>query len=152
MPLARRVVLSKASCLRTAEEFCPVLDQLVWNTMLRAVLARGARVSGYQAAGAVVRGPANPAIRARRRSIGCKWEAEAFRAPRAPAGPESILRRMSPWLTAIGVFLVGQAAGGAVVGAVIGGVAHSSEEEHGLGPANYPWSHEGMMSSFDASS
>ena len=62
------------------------------------------------------------------------------------------LRRMSPWLTAIGVFLVGQAAGGAVVGAVIGGVAHSSEEEHGLGPANYPWSHEGMMSSFDATS
>lgn len=45
-----------------------------------------------------------------------------------------------------------QAAGGAVVGAVAGGVAHSSEEEHGLAPANYPWSNEGFMSSFDATS
>ena len=45
-----------------------------------------------------------------------------------------------------------QAAGGAVVGAVVGSVAHSSEEEHGLAPANYPWSHEGMLNSFDASS
>lgn len=65
--------------------------------MLRAVLARGAKVTGYQAAGAL-------------------------------------------------------AAGGAVIGTVVGGVAHSSEEEHGLAPANYPWSHEGFLSSFDASS
>ena len=43
-----------------------------------------------------------------------------------------------------------QAAGGAAVGLAAGSVAHASEEEHGLAPANYPWSHEGPMSSFDA--
>jgi len=42
-----------------------------------------------------------------------------------------------------------QAAGGAAVGLAAGSVAHASEEEHGLAPANYPWSHEGMLSSFD---
>ena len=55
------------------------------------------------------------------------------------------------WLRACALGVV-QAAGSAVVGTVAGGVAHSSEEEHGLAPANYPWSHEGFMSSFDASS
>jgi len=32
------------------------------------------------------------------------------------------------------------------------GVVYASEEEHGLAPANYPWSHEGPFSCFDASS
>jgi hypothetical protein len=31
------------------------------------------------------------------------------------------------------------------------GVVYASEEEHGLAPANYPWSHEGPFSCFDAS-
>ena len=48
------------------------------------------------------------------------------------------------------VFAWLQAAGGAAVGLAAGSVAHASEEEHGLAPANYPWSHEGPMSSFDA--
>lgn len=54
----------------------------------------------------------------------------------------SALRRAAPSLAL--------ASGTGVVGGLVGSAAFASEEEHGLAPANYPWSNEGMMSSFDA--
>ena len=31
----------------------------------------------------------------------------------------------------------------------LAGVAYADEAEHGLHAANYPWSHEGVLSSYD---
>ena len=76
--------------------------------------------------------PPRRRARAKQNSIGFAGGLCAFGANRG---------RVFAWL---------QAAGGAAVGLAAGSVAHASEEEHGLAPANYPWSHEGPMSTFDA--
>ena len=65
LPLAYSRLLWEASCLARGARVLPGVGQLAWDTMLRAVLARGSRVSGGRRSGDLVRGPANPALRAR---------------------------------------------------------------------------------------
>lgn len=56
--------------------------------------------------------------------------------------------RMSPVVSRVGSARVAGvvAAGAAAVG---GSVAYANEEDHGIPPANYPWTHDGMIGSFD---